>query len=161
MVKRMFKETKINWPDYYHPRNAQIHVKNAVPSKVPAERVWACLIKAPCWPTWKNKATSVQLLNGNGLELEKGTVFLWKTKKLQFECTVVEFVPNKKIAWKGKSGGIDMYHAWKLDCQADGCSIITETTQRNGISWFTKFFLPKQINSYHQHWLEELQQQAR
>ncbi|GDY25740.1 hypothetical protein AHAT_16300 [Agarivorans sp. Toyoura001] len=157
----MDSPSKITWPDYYHPRNSHIHVKNQIQTAVTAENIWACLVRAPCWPNWKHTTTSLQILNGDGIELHKGSIFKWQTKKLSFECTVVEYQTHKKLAWKGKSGSMDMYHAWLLQENDNGCEIYTETTQRNGMTWLSKYFAPKHIHLYHQQWLDELQQQAK
>ncbi|MGF1681760.1 SRPBCC domain-containing protein [Photobacterium minamisatsumaniensis] len=151
----------INWPNYYHPKNAQIHVINEANIPAQADAVWACLIHAPYWPTWSNCKTSVQVLNGDGIELTKGSIFRWNTTRMNFDCTVVEYIPYERIAWRGKCGDVDMYHAWLLEPASNGVNIITETTQRGGLTWLTKYFTPKSITKHHQKWLEELRRQSK
>ncbi|UPW17037.1 SRPBCC domain-containing protein [Agarivorans sp. TSD2052] len=155
----MLNKKGIIWPDYYHPKNSQIHIKNQLDISASAEEIWHCLVHAPCWPTWKHSSTSVQIINGDGIELAKNAQFYWKTKRAAFKCTVVEFTPHKQLAWKGKMGAVDMYHAWLIEPTSKGCRVITESTQRNGLTWLTKYFMSNQFRTYHRHWLEELQEQ--
>ncbi|MGV2986765.1 SRPBCC domain-containing protein [Vibrio sp. E150_011] len=150
---------RIQWPDYFHPKNAQIHVQNDI--IIPAEcgKIWQCIVRAPCWPHWPHRRTAIQIIRGNSQELQKGTVFNWVTKTKQFNCTVVEYTPFERIAWRGKTGDVDMYHAWLLSPCSKGCRVLTESTQRGGMTWLTKRFVSKQVNAYHQHWLETLNKQ--
>ncbi len=92
------------------------------------------------WPQYGHGKTKVQILNGDGIELKKGTVFRWRSRALHFDCTVVEYIDNQRIAWKGKCGGVHMYHAWVLQPTEEGCVVQTESTQRGGLTWLTRFF---------------------
>ncbi|PSW21250.1 SRPBCC domain-containing protein [Photobacterium sanctipauli] len=150
----------IHWPDYYHPRHAQLHVSNELLIEVDAPPVWSLLVHAPYWPSWSNSKTSVQILNGDGVELTKGSLFRWKTTGMNFTCTVVEYVPNHRIAWRGKCGEVDMYHAWLIEPNDKGCRVITESTQRGGLTWLTRYFNTSRIASYHHKWLKQIQQQT-
>ncbi|MFC5080598.1 Polyketide cyclase / dehydrase and lipid transport [Vibrio thalassae] len=80
---------------------------------------------------------------------------------MSFECTVVEYIPFERIAWKGKCGDVDMYHAWLLGPCDEGCRIVTESTQRGGLRWLTGKFVAKQVASHHQQWLYQLCEQAK
>ncbi len=54
----------INWPDHYAPANCPIHVRNELGMDVPADRVWAWLIRAPLWPSWYPNSDNVELAGG-------------------------------------------------------------------------------------------------
>jgi hypothetical protein len=101
----------------------------------------------------------VQILNGDNT-LCKNTMFRWKASGFEVKCTVVEYLQNQRLAWKGKKGSIDIYHAWVLEPTKHGCCIITESTQRGGITWLTKYFAPRRLRKYHLRWLEELCRQS-
>lgn len=155
----MTTSKEIHWPEYYHPKNAQLHVRNETLIPATADAIWSSLIHAPCWPQWGRAKTSVQIINGDGVELHKGTIFRWRARAVHFDCTVVEYIPHERIAWKGKCGDVDMYHAWLIEPTDDGCVILTESTQRGGMTWLTKYFTSRNIHSYHRRWLDELKQQ--
>jgi hypothetical protein len=68
---------------------------------------------------------------------------------MRFECTVVEYDLFERIAWREKTGGADMYHAWLISHCTQGCHIVTESTQRGGLRWLTGLFVKKQLDAYH------------
>ncbi|WDZ72167.1 hypothetical protein PWW31_14715 [Vibrio harveyi] len=70
-------------------------------------------------------------------------MFRWKTSWVDFHCTVVEYTLNQRLAWKGKKGGVDMYHAWVLEPTKTGCCITTESTQRGGMTLLYKILCTK------------------
>ncbi|MDK9758113.1 MAG: SRPBCC domain-containing protein [Pseudomonadota bacterium] len=152
-------KSEVIWPDYYHPKHAQIHVRSQIEIPEPPEVVWQHLVRAPEWPAWRRAKTMVQILNGDNT-LCKNTMFRWKASGFEVKCTVVEYLQNQRLAWKGKKGSIDMYHAWVLEPTKHGCCIITESTQRGGSTWLTKYFAPRRLRKYHLRWLEELCRQS-
>ncbi|MEF1245481.1 SRPBCC domain-containing protein, partial [Vibrio campbellii] len=152
-------KSEVIWPDYYHPKHAQIHVRSQIEIPEPPEVVWQHLVRAPEWPAWRRAKTMVQILNGDNT-LCKNTMFRWKASGFEVKCTVVEYLQNQRLAWKGKKGSIDIYHAWVLEPTKHGCCIITESTQRGGITWLTKYFAPRRLRKYHLRWLEELCRQS-
>ncbi|HHP0512974.1 TPA: SRPBCC domain-containing protein [Vibrio harveyi] len=152
-------KSEVIWPEYYHPKHSHIHVRSQIEIPEPPEVVWQHLVRAPEWPAWRHSKTMVQILSGDST-LCKNTMFRWKTSWVDFHCTVVEYTLNQRLAWKGKKGGVDMYHAWVLEPTKTGCCITTESTQRGGMTWLTKYFAPKQLRKYHLKWLEELCRQS-
>ncbi|MCC4223811.1 SRPBCC domain-containing protein [Vibrio campbellii] len=152
-------KSEVIWPDYYHPKHAQIHVRSQIEIPEPPEVVWQHLVRAPEWPAWRRAKTMVQILNGDNT-LCKNTMFRWKASGFEVKCTVVEYLQNQRLAWKGKKGSIDMYHAWVLEPTKHGCCIIKESTQRGGSTWLTKYFAPRRLRKYHLRWLEELCRQS-
>ncbi|UTZ27568.1 SRPBCC domain-containing protein [Vibrio campbellii] len=152
-------KSEVIWPDYYHPKHARIHVRSQIEIPEPPEVVWQHLVRAPEWPAWRRAKTMVQILNGDNT-LCKNTMFRWKASGFEVKCTVVEYLQNQRLAWKGKKGSIDIYHAWVLEPTKHGCCIITESTQRGGTTWLTKYFAPRRLRNYHLRWLEELCRQS-
>jgi hypothetical protein len=60
--------------------------------------------------------------------LQQDSIFEWSTFSLPIVSIVHEFVPNSRLAWFGKSKGLDalFYHTWYLVKTSDGCEMITE-----------------------------------
>ncbi|QIA65158.1 SRPBCC domain-containing protein [Vibrio astriarenae] len=154
------QQTQIQWPDYYHPKNSRIHVKSHMMSDSSPETIWRSIVNAACWPSWRHSRTSIQMISGDAEHLERGSVFLWKAGLLRYKCTVVEYEHNRRIAWKGRIGEAEMYHAWLIKETESGCKVITEATQRGGMTWFTQIYTPRNIRRYHQKWLECLASQS-
>ncbi|WP_026960048.1 hypothetical protein [Aliagarivorans taiwanensis] len=146
----------VNWPAYYHPKHASFHIKNSIVTEHKVSDIWMQLIRAHSWPSFGRRRTSVQFLTGDGEHLSKGSVFRWKTRGLEYECTVVEFIPDDRLAWRGKCGRVDLYHAWLLYPTDEGCDIVTEITQRGGLTRFTAPLLSRRFSAYHQKWLRKL-----
>jgi uncharacterized protein YndB with AHSA1/START domain len=157
----MAQSFEIQWPDYNHPQNCSIHVRNELDIDATPERLWAWLIHATLWPTWYKHAANVISLNGAGSSLEMGSTFSWRTMGITVKCTVVEYVANERIAWTGRAYGIDVYHAWVLTPLTSGCNVLTEETQRGFLAGLGRMFLPAKMHKAHQLWLECLQDKAR
>ncbi|GAL37964.1 hypothetical protein JCM19240_4531 [Vibrio maritimus] len=67
------KELKqIQWPEYFHPKNAPVHVRNEKIVPTDCEQVWSWIVRAPCWPNWQHRKTQVQIVKGDSSELHKG-----------------------------------------------------------------------------------------
>lgn len=151
----------INWPDHYAPANCPIHVRNELGMDVPADRVWAWLIRAPLWPSWYPNSDNVELAGESTTDLAAGLRFRWKTFGVTIDSTVEEFVPGARIAWSAQALGIDVYHAWLIRETAEGCHVVTEETQHGSLARLSNFLMPKRMYRFHQIWLEGLQRQAR
>jgi hypothetical protein len=151
---------EVQWPDYNHPKNCSVHVRNELVTAEEQEKVWAWLIRATLWPVWYENAANVRILEGAGPNLEKGVRFKWKTMGITVNCTVVEYVPNERIAWTGRAFGIDVYHAWVLIPLEQGCCVLTEETQRGLIARLAKSFISNGMYNAHQLWLEGLKAKA-
>jgi len=150
----------IKWPDHYKPQNSPVHVRNEMDMTAPQERVWAWLIHAPLWPTWYINSANVKIIEGPGPELGIGTRFRWKTFGVTIMSTVLEYVPNERIAWDAHAFGIDAYHAWVLQPSVKGCYVLTEETQHGGIARLGNLLMPNRMHKFHQLWLEALESKA-
>jgi len=124
------------------------------------ECVWEWLIRATLWPTWYVNSANVKILEGRGPNLQKGTLFRWKTFDVTITSTVLEYVPGERIAWDAHAFGIDAYHAWVLQPSAQGCRVLTEETQHGWLPRLGKLFMPNRMHTFHQLWLEGLATKA-
>ncbi len=123
-------------------------------------RVWACLIRADLWPDFYPNAKNVRFLNESGPDLKQGTRFTWKTFDLTITSTVLEYIPDERIAWDAQARGFLAYHAWVLTPSPKGCYVVTEESQRGWLARVNKFFRPNSMFNGHQMWLQNLEERA-
>ena len=156
----MATSNKIVWPSSYDPANCPVHVRNELAMASNPETVWAWLIRAQLWPTWYPNSANIQFLSGQSPDLALGTRFRWKTFGVTIESTVLEFVPYERLAWDAHGIGLDSYHAWLIIRTSQGCSVVTEETQRGLLPRLLKALAPKRTENQHQIWLERLKDNA-
>jgi len=75
----MGRSSEINWPDFDHPENCTIHVRNQLDVDASPSSVWACLVDATRWPDWYLHASDVVMLEEAGATLQFNSRFRWKT----------------------------------------------------------------------------------
>jgi len=157
----MMPTVEISWPEHYDPRNCPIHVRNDIEIDVAPDAVWAWITRAPLWPTWYRNSADVRILQGDACELRLGTRFRWKTFGVAITSTVIEYVPNGRMAWDAHGLGVDAYHAWALAPCTRGCYVLTEETQHGWAARLGGLLMPGRMHRYHQVWLESLAAKAR
>jgi uncharacterized protein YndB with AHSA1/START domain len=153
-------QTEIEWPGRFDPRNAPVHVRNELTIDAPCASVWAWLVRAELWPTWYSNSRNIRFIEKLPPDLELGTKFGWNTFGVNLVSTVLEFVPEKRLAWNAKGLGIAAYHAWLLQKTEAGCRVVMEETQYGWLARINNRFRPKNMSSKHQNWLEGLADQA-
>lgn len=156
----MAESNRILWPSRYDPTNCPVHVRNELAMASNPETVWAWLIRAQLWPTWYPNSANIQFLSGQSPDLALGTRFRWKTFGVTIESTVLELVPNERLAWDAQGNGLDSNHAWLITRTSQGCDVVTEETQRGLLPRLLKALSPKRTETQHQIWLERLKDNA-
>lgn len=157
----MSQKPEIIWPDYYNPKNSAVHVSNHLKIDAQQELIWAWLVRAVLWPDWYVNSGNVEFLEGETPDLNMNTRFRWKTFGITIESTVLEYVPNERIAWDAHGLGFSGYHAWVIQpLKEGGCYVLTEETQHGWLTRLNNMFLPKRMFKYHQIWLESLAAKA-
>ena len=152
---------EVQWPSHYEPSKCPVHVRNELAMAASQDRVWAWLTRVTLWPTWYINSANVQILEGSAQCLTKGTRFRWKTFGVTITSTVLEYIPEERIAWDAHAFGIDAYHAWVLQQSDQGCRVLTEETQHGWLARLGKLLMPKRMYRFHQLWLEGLESKAR
>ena len=150
---------KINWPETYDPANSKFFVHNEIEINAPPEIVWEILINAEDWPNWYKGTSKVKVNTDNKL-IQENSSFHWKTMGIDFESTIEEFVPYRRLSWESKLKKIQGYHAWLIIPTGDGCKVITEEAQNGWLTFFEKLFMPKKLHRLHEIWLNELKLKA-
>ena len=157
----MTQHLEVQWPDYYKPRNSPVHVRNELDVAAPQDRVWAWLTRPGLWPDWYVNSANVAFLEGPWPDLKEGTRFRWKTFGVTITSTVLEYVPNERIAWDAHTFGVDAYHAWILQPSTKGCHVLTEESQHGWLAWLANRLMPNRMYKFHQLWLEGLERKGR
>ncbi|NOX94442.1 MAG: SRPBCC domain-containing protein, partial [Alphaproteobacteria bacterium] len=148
--------TAINWPEHFKPENCAVHVVNMLKMDAAPHAVWECLIHASAWPEWYPNAANVVVHDAPDGRLFPGAKFRWKTFGVTIDTEVQEFVPNSRIAWSAKAFGLEVYHAWLITPQGEGCVVLTEETQNGFLARLGHTLRPGQMHKFHQIWLENL-----
>lgn len=159
MGVKMKERLEINWPNHYAPGNCPVHVRNELTMSVPQEQVWAWLAHATLWPTWYVNSANVQILEGDA-DLKKGSRFRWQTFGVTITSTVLECVPNERIAWDAHGFGVNAYHAWVLQPSGQGCHVLTEETQHGWLARLSDLVMLNRMHKFHQLWLEGLEKKG-
>ena len=151
----------IHWPAAYLPESAPVFVHNEIVTAVPAEVVWAWLLRAELWPSWYSNASDIHFLSHAAPDLRDRSRFRWKTFGLRLTSKVLEFEPPYRLAWDAHGIGVDAYHAWVLTPLPDGTTrVVTEEVQHGWLARLGKRINPTRIQAQHQLWLEALARQA-
>lgn len=88
----------------------------------PVDKVWAIQTDFKGWSRWNSDIESMSVNNPIGI----GTVFIWKAGGITIESTITEFEPPSRIAWKGKTLGIEASHVWVFEPRGDATYVRTE-----------------------------------
>lgn len=123
---------------------------------VTARQIWPWLVRATRWPTYYANCRDVQFVSGRGPDLEKGTVFRWRTFGVPVETRVEEFVPFERLSWSGRGLGARGFHSWVLVNEAGRCRVVTEETQRGVIPYVCRLPFRRMLLHQHQLWLKGL-----
>jgi uncharacterized protein YndB with AHSA1/START domain len=76
-------------------QNAPVIAQKEIIVTAPQEKTWTALTEIERWPEWQPEVSKARL-EGN---LNVGTVFKWKSRGLNFICTIQDFEPEK--GWDG------------------------------------------------------------
>jgi len=150
----------IHWPSGFSPSEAIVFAHNEVFIEASCTTVWRHLVDAPNWPTWYPNAQDVTIANNRSGALEQDSIFEWSTFSLPITSIVHEFVPNSRLAWFGKSKGLDavFYHTWYLVPTPEGCQMITEEVVQGPGAITFRDKDPGALHRGHENWLKGLKQ---
>ena len=154
-------QAEIEWPGRFDPRKAPVHVRNELTIDAPCASVCAWLVRAELWPTWYPNSRNINFIEKLPPDLQLGTKFGWNTFGVNLVSTVLEFIPERRLAWSANGFGISAYHAWLLQKTEAGCRVVTEETQYGWLARLNNRFRPNNMFSKHQNWLESLADKAR
>ena len=102
--------------------NAPVVLAAEVQIPAPADVVWNVPTNVQEWPKWHPGIRSVDADRPPGLEM----TFRWRPGPYQIESTVLEFEPQERIGWTGRSLGVAARHVWTIRPNAGGAVVHTD-----------------------------------
>lgn len=120
------------------------------------ERVWGIETDLKNWSAWN---ADIQSMKVNG-DMGIGTVFVWKAGGISIESTITEYEPPFRIAWKGKTLGINAYHVWSFSQAGDFTHIYTEEKFTGILPWLLPGTMRSEIDKALKHGVQVLKEAA-
>ena len=120
----------------------------------PIEKVWKIQTNLSEWKSWNSDIQSMQVIG----EVGSGTKFIWKAGGITIESEIIEYQPNSKIAWKGKTFGINAHHVWQFTKTEDGTRVYTEEKFTGFLAWLMPGTMRNQIEKALTHGVNVLKQ---
>jgi hypothetical protein len=155
------KSNLIQWPDSFHPQDANFYIYNEIEIDAPPEVVWNIIIDAKNWHTYY---TGVQMpvvfIDSVKTVLDKDVSFRLKTMDLELTPVMQEFIPKERMAWEVNTPKLKAYHAWLIIPTDNGCKLITPETQNGMLTYMQKIFLPNKLINLHEEWLLRIKSRA-
>jgi uncharacterized protein YndB with AHSA1/START domain len=153
--------THIAWPKQYDPGRADVFAHNEVVIPAAAAVVWRILLRAEEWPRWYPNAHDIHFVSHTGPDLRDRSRFRWDAFGFRISSKVLEFEPERLIAWNARAIGVDAYHVWLLTPLSDGSThVLTEETQTGWLAALGRRFMPEHLARRHRVWLEHLSLRA-
>lgn len=91
----------------------------------PPQAVWEVLTAIGDWPRWNPDVRKVKFAG----PLEPGVTFRWKAGPGWITSTLRDVEPPGRIAWTGRTMGINAIHAYRFEADGDGTAV------HSGESW--------------------------
>lgn len=125
-------------------------------ANAPIQKVWEIETDLNHWRDWNSDIESMEVKGDIGV----GTVFVWKAGGITIASTITEYEPKKRLAWKGKTFGIDAYHIWNFIDRGDSTYISTEEKFTGILPWFLPGTMRGQIDKALKHGVQVLKNAA-
>ncbi|WP_159104438.1 SRPBCC family protein [Plantactinospora sp. BB1] len=103
-------------------RNAPVVIELEVFTRAAPGTVWNLHTDIDRWSDWN---PHIERANLRG-SLRVGATFDWRIAGLEITSTVADLVPQRRIAWGGRTRGIDGLHVWTFSPQPEGVLVRTE-----------------------------------
>ncbi len=119
-----------------------MEIKHDAPVKARAEQVidapldqaWALLTNIAEWSRWNPGVNRVKVHG----PIESGTQFEWRSGRIPISSRIEVVEPERKIAWTGRSLGMDAIHIWEFEARDDGLFARTEESLDGTLArWFS------------------------
>jgi len=122
----------------------------------PAETVWNVLTAVESWPAWNPDVKSVSMEG----ELAEGTTFRWKAGPGTITSTIRQIDAPRRIAWTGKTFGINATHVYRLEGQNGKTFVRTEESYEGLVARVLRGSLQKTLDKALEQGLAHLKGEA-
>jgi uncharacterized protein YndB with AHSA1/START domain len=109
----------------------------------PAEHVWDVLTAVESWPAWNPDVKSVSLEG----EIAEGKSFRWKAGPGTITSTVRQIDAPRRIAWTGKTLGINATHVYRLEGRNGKTLVRTEESYEGLVARVLRGSLQKTLDN--------------
>jgi hypothetical protein len=151
----------IRWPERYAPETSAVFVHNELLMHATPAAIWRTLLRAEEWPEWYSNARDIHFVSHAGPDLRDRTRFRWDTFGFRITSKVLEFEPERRLAWNAHGIGLEAYRIWQLiPVDPNRTLVITEETQNGWLARLGKRLMPQRLKRTHRLWLQQLNQRA-
>jgi len=158
--KYIESENLIEWPTGFNPKVTDFYVQNEIEINASPEVVWDLLINAGDWNLWYDGIQNIKFEDQEEKVLRLGSKVFWNSMGQSLNNTIIQYEPNKALAWQFNESKIQGCHAWIILPTDNGCLVITDESQTGQLAKLQKLFLPNKLKKQHDDWLRLLKQQA-
>lgn len=148
------------WPAGLNPDEVPVYTHNELVTTVPVSSLWTVLLNAVDWPTWYSHAANVRTADGEPV-LHLGSVIEWRTMGVNVTCEVVEFEPQRSLAWTARGMVSRGFHRFDFLAEPGGQTRITTEETETGLGpRLLGKRLRADLEAAHALWLEALENRA-
>jgi uncharacterized protein YndB with AHSA1/START domain len=104
--------------------------------------VWDVLTGFNRWPTWNPDVESVSMHG----DVAVGSEFRWKAGPGTITSTIQEVDPPRRIAWTGRTLGIQAVHVWWLEPSDGVTTVLTEESYQGLVARLLRRPLQKALD---------------
>lgn len=91
------------------------------------EAVWEVLTGFARWPEWN---ADVKAMSAPSPVVAVGSEFRWKAGPGEVTSILIDVSPPRRIAWKGRTMGIEALHIWRIEPRGGRALVHTEESFR-------------------------------
>jgi uncharacterized protein YndB with AHSA1/START domain len=122
----------------------------------PVETVWDVLTAVESWPAWNPEVKSMSYEG----ELGEGASFRWKAGPGTITSTIREINAPRRIAWTGKTFGINATHVYRLEDRNGKTFARTEESYEGLVARVLRRSLQKTLDKALEQGLAHLKREA-
>ena len=114
-------------------REAPVHARAELLIDAPLGQAWSILTNISEWSRWNPGVKRVVV----GGPIEVGTEFGWRAGRIPIAARLITVEPERRIAWTGRTLGLDAVHVWGFQARDDGIMVHTEESLDGMLArWF-------------------------
>jgi hypothetical protein len=109
-------------------RQAPVMGRSEIEIVAAPDVVWKVLTDIEAWPSWNPDVKSVSMPGG----LAEGSAFRWKAGPGTITSVLQTVEPPRRIAWSGKTFGVQAMHVYALEAR-DGTTLVRTEESYDGL----------------------------